>query len=271
MCGIFGFVLLKPVKVTLALRMLTILETHQYANEKNPVGGHGAGVYFLDTHGRENFVKVGKTDGSPAKLLSEKFLETNLQTRLLMGHVRFASINFLDTISFRECTQPYVASCTKQWKVVSVHNGFVRDYGEMRKNLSSKHHFESEERGELIDSEVLPHLLEELLLSKADAMKAMSRLSALLENQGGNTLSMLLLGKRLGNFLVFVHHGRTRGLTVWSNPEGEILFSSRKMPVKQVLGEFLKDNDFEEKLSIAWKEPRNIKPMIFQLPPRIFA
>jgi len=271
MCGIFGFMLSKPQKVALALKVLKILETHQYANEKRPVGGHGAGIFFLDEIGREFFVKVGKTDGPPAKLLAEKVLESDLHTRLFMGHVRWASPSFLGTISFKECTQPYMAACGKRLKIISIHNGFVENYTELCSKLRLKHCFESEVTRELIDSEVLPHFLEDLLLRDADVGEALNKLSAQLKNQNGNTGAMLLLGEeKKGNCLVSMHHGRTRGLTIWSNPEGEVVFSSRKAPVKQVLGEFLKKHDFEERLSIAWKEPRHLEPMVFPLLPNAF-
>lgn len=266
MCGIFGFILSKPQKIGLALEVLKILETHQYPDEKHPVGGHGAGIYCLDSNGGKMFAKIGKTNESPVEVLSEE-ISRQLQTKLLIGHVRRASPDFLNTISFSECTQPYIAHCNRRLKIVSVHNGFVENYKELRTKLRTKHLFESEKKSELIDSEVLPHFLEELLLNKVDIAKALNRLSVQLKNQKGNTASMLLLGgESMGNFLVFMHHGRTRGLTIWDNPEGDIVFSSRKEPVKQVLGEFLREHAFEEKLSIAWKEPKHLKSMIFTLP-----
>jgi glucosamine 6-phosphate synthetase-like amidotransferase/phosphosugar isomerase protein len=266
MCGIFGFMLSKPQKIGLALEVLKILETHQYSGEKHPVGGHGAGIYFLDVNQREVLAKVGKTNESPVEALSKQFSRQS-QTRLLMGHVRRASPDFLNTISFSECTQPYIAACNRRLKIVSVHNGFVENYKELHKKLRLKHLFESEKKKELIDSEVLSHFLEELLLNKVDIAEALSMLSVQLENQKGNTASMLLLGgERMGNFLVFVHCGRTRGLIIWNNPEGEVVFSSRKEPVKQVLGGFLREHAFEEKLSIAWNEPKHVKPVIFTLP-----
>ena len=268
MCGIFGFVLLKPQGIVLALKVLSILETHQYPNEKNPVGGHGVGIYFLDVEGRESFIKVGKTNKSPTKLLAENFLETKLQARLFLGHVRWASPDFLNTVAFKECTQPYVAACSKHLRIISVHNGFVENYKERRAKLRLKHCFESEKKGVLIDSEVLPHYLEELLLGKVDVTEALSMLSSRLENQKGNTIGMLLFGEeKLGDCLVFIHHGRTRGLTIWSNSKGEILFSSRKEPIQQVIGEFLRKHNFKEKVSIGWKESKHLNPTIFSLPP----
>jgi glucosamine 6-phosphate synthetase-like amidotransferase/phosphosugar isomerase protein len=270
MCGIFGFMLLNPQEVALALKVLAILETHKYSKEKRPVGGHGAGVYLLNTDEREIFVKVGKTNGSPAKSLAKKLLEKDWQTRLFIGHVRWASPEFVNTISFKECTQPYLATCNKRLRIVSVHNGFVENYRELRAKLQLKHTFESEEEGELIDSEVIPHFVEDLLLSKVSFESALNLLSAQLENQKGNTVGLLLLGEERGeNGLVFVHHGRTRGLTVWSNPKGEVLFSSRKAPVKQVLDEFLKKNAFTEKISIGWREPKHLEPTVFPLLPSI--
>jgi len=271
MCGIFGFALSKPLKVSLALRVLALLERHKYSNEKHSVGGHGAGTYFTDTKGKGIFLKVGKTDGSPAKLLARKILETKPKAKLLISHVRWASPDFMDTISFKECTQPYVAACGKGLKVVTVHNGFVENYKELRARLQLRHGFESEKAGGLIDSEVIPHFLEEKLCSGVDVAKALGMLSVELTNQRGNTVGVLLLGKeKRGNHLAFVHHGKTRGLTVWSNPNEEVVFASRKAPVNQIIGEFLKKHGFKEKISIAWKEQKHVNSVVFPLPINVF-
>jgi glutamine phosphoribosylpyrophosphate amidotransferase len=181
--------------------------------------------------------------------------------------VRRTSPDFLNTISYSECTQPYIAACNRRLRIVSVHNGFVENYKELHKKLRLKHLFESEKKKELIDSEVLPHFLEELLHNNNNIAEVLNDLLVQLENQKGNTASMLLQGEeKIGNFLVFLHHGKTRGLTIWDNPEDEVVFSSRKEPVKQVLDEFLRKHNFEEKLSIAWNEPKHLIPMIFTLP-----
>jgi predicted glutamine amidotransferase len=265
MCGIFGFMLSKPQKIDSALEVLKILETHRHPNEEYPLGGHGAGVYFINDQGRDNFLKVGKTSESPAENLAEKVLRIESKATLFIGHVRQASPNFLDTIAFSECTQPYIASCNANLRIVSVHNGFVINYKETREKLGLKHSFESEEKKELIDSEVIPHFLEELLLSNDGLSRALNTLLLCLENQN-NTVCMLVLSEKgAGPHLVFLHTGKTRGLTIWSNDRGEVMFSSRKEPITQVFSEFLEKQSFEEKLSVGWNEFKHVEPLIFPL------
>jgi len=263
MCGIFGFMLTEPQQIAPALEVLKALETHQYPNEENPVGGHGAGVFFNSPNGKEFFLKVGKTSESPARTLAQKVLAVQSQASLFIGHVRRASPEFLHTIAFEESTQPYVASCGANLRVAAVHNGFVSNYVEIQKKLRLKHFFESQKENGLVDSEIIPHFLEELLAGGADLGEALNALYGQLEDQNNAVCMLVLNSRRVGDCFVFLHIGKTRGLTVWSNRKGEVMFSSRKEPVKCAFGEFLEKHGFEEKLSIGWNEPRNIKPLIF--------
>ena len=263
MCGIFGFMLTAPQQIAPAFEVLKTMETHQYSNEENPVGGHGAGVFSKGANRKETFMKVGQTSESPAKTLAQKVLAVQSQASLFIGHVRRASPEFLHTISFRESTQPYIASCGPNLRVAAVHNGFVSNYLEIRRKLGLKHFFESEKENELIDSEIIPHFLEELLLDGADPDGALNMLLGQLENQN-NAICMLMLNSRqVGDRIAFLHTGKTRGLTVWRNRKGEVMFSSRKEPVNYAFGEFLEKRGFQEKLSIGWNEAKNIKPLIF--------
>ncbi|MBX5326322.1 MAG: class II glutamine amidotransferase [Candidatus Bathyarchaeia archaeon] len=267
MCGIFGFVLSKPLEVSLAMKVLMLLEAHQYSVEKYPVGGHGAGAYFVDSDEREVFVKVGKTNGSPARMLAERILGKKPRTKLLISHVRWASPIFQNTIAFKECTQPYIAACSEDLKVISVHNGFMENYKEILTALRLRHKLESVKTGTLIDSEVLPHFFEEMMKNKMDVATAADSVSTTLKDQKGNTVSMLLLRKnKTESRLIFIHHGKSRGITIWTNPDCEVVFSSRKAPTRQVLNEFLKAHGFKEKISVAWKEQKHVNPTIFSLP-----
>lgn len=271
MCGIFGFALSKPLKVSLAMKVLMLLETHQYSNEKSPVGGHGAGAYFVDSAEKEVFLKFGKTNGSPARALAKRILEKKPRTKLFISHVRWASPIFRNTIAFKECTQPYITTCSRDMKVISAHNGFMENYWEIRAALRLRHKFESIKTGTLIDSEVLPHFFEEMMQNKMDGATAADSISTILEGQKGNTVSMLLSRKnKTENRLIFIHHGKTRGMTIWTNPNCEVIFSSRKAPVRQVLNEFLKAHNFKEKISVAWREQKNVNPTIFSLPVNYF-
>ncbi|MGC8999113.1 MAG: class II glutamine amidotransferase, partial [Candidatus Bathyarchaeia archaeon] len=190
MCGIFGFVLKKPIKVAYALRVLQKLEKHQYPNEPKPVGGYGAGIAILTSSGNVSLEKVGKVDGSPAEQLAKicKFDTASI----LIGHVRLPSPWFIETAQFRETAQPYVARCLSGLTVVSAHNGNVTNYKAIRERLSNKHFFESE-RAELIDSEVIPHFFEELLIEKDSPEEALNTLFSTIE--GPNAVSLLQIEK----------------------------------------------------------------------------
>lgn len=165
MCGIFGFMLIKPIDMAKVFRVLEKLEVHQYPSEQKTVGGYGAGVAVLRDDGNILLKKVGKVFGSPAKRLSE-IVEIS-EVSVLIGHVRMPSPRFMKTTSLKDTAQPYLACCYPNLKVVSVHNGNLVNYKEIREKLSEVHTFESE-KIELIDSEVLPHFFEELLKDKAD-------------------------------------------------------------------------------------------------------
>jgi hypothetical protein len=60
-------------------------------------------------------------------------------------------------------------------------------------------------------------------------------------------------------FLHLIHKGKTRGLTVWANEQGEVVFCSRKEPLMESFGSILIDGGFTEKASIPWGEDQNLK------------
>ena len=253
MCGIFGFALAEPVKMAKVFRILRKLEVHQYPNEKRPVGGYGAGIAILGRNINVMCEKVGKVGDSPAKSLSEIFKVD--EARILVGHVRMPSPEFMETAEFRETAQPYVASCRSDLTVVSAHNGKVENYVEIRKSLSEAHFLESEKRG-LIDSEIIPHLFEETLTQKNEAAKALERLFSLL--QGSSTISLLQI-QREKLLLHLVHKGKTRGVTVWTNGENEVIFCSRKEPLSGEFDDILVHGKFKEKYSIGCQEEAVLK------------
>ncbi|MBS7616041.1 hypothetical protein KEJ45_02425 [Candidatus Bathyarchaeota archaeon] len=253
MCGIFGFVLKKPVETEKVLKVLKKLEKHKYANEPKPVGGYGAGIAIIIDAGEILLEKVGKADDSPAENLSKKLKLA--EASVLVGHVRLPSPGFMETARFKETAQPYVAQCFSNLKIVSAHNGNMLNYKVVREKLFGRHVFESE-RVELIDSEVIPHLFEELLLNKATVNDALDRLFSTME--GPNTVSLLQIDKKR-LFLHFVHKGRTRGLTIWKNNDGEVVFCSRKEPLVEELGDMLSNGGFKEQASIAYGEERELK------------
>lgn len=253
MCGIFGFALMKPVSLVKVFKVLKKLEVHKYPREVKPVGGYGAGVAIFK--GDENIVlkKVGKVDGSPAEYLSK--IADVAEATVLVGHVRMPSPWFMKTACFKEMAQPYLARCYPNLKVVSVHNGNFVNYKEIREKLSRVHTFESE-KTQLIDSEVIPHFFEELLKEKAEAGDALDALFSALK--GPNAISLLQIGEERV-FLHFIHKGKTRGLTIWTNKQNEVIFCSRKEPLIEEIGDILTEREFEEKISIPYGEDKNLK------------
>ncbi|MDW8041047.1 MAG: hypothetical protein RMJ03_06505 [Nitrososphaerota archaeon] len=262
MCGIFGFVLRKPVEMAVVFEVLQRLEKHQYPNEKNPVGGYGAGVAVLTSSGEVLLEKTGKVDGSPAEYLSR--ICGVQRASVLIGHVRFPSPEFMDTAHLKETAQPYAVQCFSKLVVISAHNGYVANYEDLRKRLGAGHFFESERKATLIDSEVIPHFFEELLVAEENSSKALEGLFSTIE--GNNTINLLQVKNgRLS--LHLVHKGKTRGLHVWKNEVGEVVFSSRKEPLTQCFSHILGGGKFVEHVAISYGREGNYKEtFVFDLP-----
>jgi len=249
MCGIFGFALKKSVPMAKVFGVLGRLEVHRYSDEETSVGGYGAGVAFLEADGNVVFEKVGKVgEVSPVSKLA-KIVRVG-EVSVLVGHVRMPSPEFMDTARFRESAQPYVVK-QDGLNVVSVHNGFVRNYEELRARLGREHVFESERAVRLIDSEVIPHVFVELLSKKQDVHEAL--LELFWQLQGPNAIALLHVKKKEG-FLHFVHKGGTRGFNVWTNGEGELVFCSREEPLMGEFGSILSEGGFSKKIAIGWRE-----------------
>jgi glucosamine 6-phosphate synthetase-like amidotransferase/phosphosugar isomerase protein len=253
LCGIFGFALKQPVVMAKVFGVLERLEVHQFPNELKPVGGFGAGVAVVKSDGSVFCEKVGKVADSPAKRLS--CMVKIGEAKVLVGHVRMPSPQFMDTARFRETAQPYVAKCRSGLSVVSVHNGYVENYLQIKERLGEAHVFESDRVG-FVDSEVVPHFFEQLLGENATVGEALNAFFAGVE--GSNTIGLLhVAGERV--FLHVVHKGKTRGLTVWMNDEGGVIFCGRKEPLVEAFDDVLKQGKFREKFSIGWQEDANVK------------
>lgn len=248
MCGIFGFSLRKTVRMDKVFRVLQKLEVDQLPEEPLPLGGYGAGVAVLLEDGNVLVKKVGQIDGSPAKRLPE--MVDVEKTSVLLGHVRMPSPEFMKTARHIETAQPYIVARNPELTVVSVHNGKMENYKEIRANLASDHVFESEKFG-LIDSEVIPHFFEEMVSETEDMTKALY--SYFCSLQGPNALAILQLGEE-NSFVHLIHKKRTRGLVVWKNDRGELIFCSRRKPVIQEFDEIIKKGRFKEKVTIAYHE-----------------
>ncbi len=262
MCGIFGFALRQPLVLTEVFRLLEKLEFHQYLHELNPVGGYGAGVAVLKNDGSLVLEKVGKISDSPVRSLAQ--MVKVAEASVLVGHVRMPSPQFMETAQFREAAQPYVAECYNDLTIVSTHNGNVTNYREIKVGLDKAHVFESEKIG-LIDSEVIPHLFEKLLKEEAEANRALNVLFMTLEES--NSISLLQIEEK-NLSLHFIHKGKTRGLTVWTNAQGEIIFCSRKEPLIEVFGSMLDESNFKEKVFISYHKDVDLQlsfPLVFRV------
>ncbi len=252
MCGIFGFALKTPIAMDNVFRLLEKLEVHQYPSELRPVGGYGAGIAVLKEDRDVLLEKVGSVDGSPAKRLSEIF--SVKEASILIAHVRMPSPQFMTSSSFKETAQPYIARCNPNLTVVSAHNGSVTNYKEIRNNLKA-HSFESE-RIEFIDSEVIPHLFEELLTKKGDLEEALDMLLSSLE--GPSALGLLHVEKER-MFMHFLHKEKTRGLYVWKNWRNEVFFCSRNELLMEMFGDVLTQGKFERKVAVPYHEDASLK------------
>jgi len=177
------------------------------------------------------------------------------EAAVLLGHVRFPSEQFMENAKFRETAQPYLAKCSSGLTVVSAHNGYVENYEEIRHGLGEGHMFESASVG-IVDSEVIPHLFEDAVREKGNVHEALDSVFARLE--GSSSVCLLQKGTK-GTFVHFMHMGKTRGLTVWTNSNGELLFCSRKEPVMMLFEELLVQGGFKEKVSIEWREEAELK------------
>ena len=264
MCGIFGFTLTKPVSMRTVFRVLSKLEVHQYPNEPRPVGGYGAGIAILNEEGNVMFEKVGKIGDFPAEHLA-KVVRIG-EASILVGHVRMPSPHFMETARFKETAQPYAAKCCRDLTVVSVHNGYVTNYREIRAKLGEAHILESE-KVELIDSEVIPHYFEELLKEENDASKALDALYLGLE--GSMALSLLHVESEMA-FLHIAHKGKTRGLHVWANKQNEIIFCSRTEALNGELDDVFACGKFTERIAVPCNEEFSVK-LSFPLVSRVKA
>jgi glucosamine 6-phosphate synthetase-like amidotransferase/phosphosugar isomerase protein len=254
MCGIFGFVLKKPVYAPLIFRILQKLEVSQYPGETKPVGGYGAGVAVMLRDGSILSEKIGKVAGSPAAHLA-KIMEPKLSdVSVLIGHVRYPNPEFREAAQFKETAQPYVGQFEPELTIVSAHNGKVENYKELKERVK-EHVFESEKVG-FVDSEIIPHYFSELINETENADEALYKLFCTL--QGSNSISMFQVDKE-NAFLHLIHKGKTRGLTVWANEKNEVIFCSRPEPVIDEFERLLARDKFSEKISIKWREDAGLK------------
>jgi glucosamine 6-phosphate synthetase-like amidotransferase/phosphosugar isomerase protein len=262
LCGIFGFILKKPVPMTKVVKVMEKLEASKYPDENLPVGGYGAGVAVVLDDGGVVSEKVGKNADSPVAQLAEILKPKLPEARVLLGHVRHPSLEFMDTVQFKEAAQPYVENFEPELTIVSAHNGRIENYMELRAKLK-EHVFESEKAVRLIDSEVVPHYFG-ALLDELETDAAVHQLLDALKGKTVGSLAMLQLDEE-EQLLHLLHKGWSRGLMVWANDKGEVVFCTRPEPVQEELKETLSRGSFKEKAVIKPREEVELK-LSFPLP-----
>ena len=261
MCGIFGFILKKPISMAKVMKVMQKLEVSKYPDENLPVGGYGAGVAVLLDDGGVLSEKVGKNAGSPVAQLAEVLKPRLSEARVLVGHVRYPSLEFMDTVKFKEAAQPYVENFEPELTIVSAHNGRVENYLELKAKLK-EHVFESE-KTRLIDSEVIPHYFG-ALLDELETDAAVHQLLDALKGKTVGSLAILQLDEE-EQVLHLLHKGWSRGLTVWTNDKDEVIFCTRPEPVLEELKETLSRRNFKEKAVIKPREEAELK-LSFPIP-----
>ncbi len=256
MCGIFGFVLNRSLSMNKVFRVLQKLEVSRYLDEKTPVGGYGAGIAALLNDNTVFSDKLGKTADSPVLELSKLVKPQLSEVKVLVGHVRFPSSEFLDTIEFKEAAQPYVETFEPELTIVSAHNGRIENYKELRQSI--KGHVLESEKVRLIDSEVIPHYFGSLLQESDDVNQTVNELLCILQGKTVGSIALLHMDDE-NAFLHILHKGWSRGLTVWSNEKSEVIFCSRTEPVIEELKETLDRDKFTEKVVIKLREDASLK------------
>ena len=257
LCGIFGYVTKRPLSMNKVFNALRRLEESKYRGEKLPVGGYGAGIAVLLDDNSIYSEKVGKTDGSPVCQLADLVLSKLQKAHVLVGHVRFPGLEFLDTAKFREAAQPFIANLEPMLTFVSAHNGRIENYLSLKKKLRA-HTFESQKAGLLIDSEVVPHYYSALIEEGQEATEAADELLCTLKGKALGSIALIHLDNE-NAFLHVLHKGWSRGLTVWTNNKGEVIFCTRPEPVLAELGETITKGEFKEKAVIKPREVATLK------------
>ncbi|NHI94765.1 MAG: hypothetical protein EAX96_19900 [Candidatus Lokiarchaeota archaeon] len=139
MCGIAGIISTNETKNNID-NLLVIL--------KNLInrGKNGTGIAFFDN---QYNIQVIKKEISPIQFADELKLN-EIDSKIVIGHVRNPTIGEISEFN----TQP-ILDCSGNMAVI--HNGTIFNHKDLRKKLiNSGHKFNG-----TVDSEVLPHLIEE--------------------------------------------------------------------------------------------------------------
>ncbi len=235
MCGISGVI---GEDLDCTLKILKILEEYvgskgyyQYSishniDEETARKGFGTGFMWM--------IEKGETEYIKRNALIED-LEVSIKEKcryfiFFVGHTRWPSKG--SPIGKARFTHPFV-DCNKN--IFVVHNGGFANYKEEYKKLKLKgHRFESEHRDLVVDSELIPHLIEEQLKDKEiNSRNVVASVRYVL----GKMVELSVDGKP-GNFIVLIRNfpylilaqeRMTSGsrFKIWKK-NGKLLFSTYK-------------------------------------------
>jgi len=241
-CGIIGYAGVDLLKLEVFRQIMTELEVLQEKNEKSPLGGHGAGLFLVENR-KELILRAGADkEKSPVKRIFEKLQEYSPdRTRFFLGHVRRASKEYEDKLS-EEFAHPFMAM-ERDVEIVGIHNGFLSNHLELQKRYRIE--------DALIDSDVLCKVLLKVMLRHRKIEHAIQEYFEVIE---GNNTAAFYIKRGREMWLLLLHTGATRGLVVYENEKGNIVFCSREQPVKRYLGEYLQKNNYAITFRIGIKE-----------------
>ena len=235
MCGISGII---DDNLNSSLKILKILEKYvgskgyyQYSithnvDEETARKGFGTGFMWMNKEGEIDYIKRNTLIEDlkvPIKKRCKAFI-------FFVGHTRWPSRGA--PIGEARFTHPFV-DCSKN--VFVVHNGGFANYKEEYRKLKLKgHRFESEYRDLVVDSELIPHLIEEQLRDmKINCRSVVASIRYVLEK-----IVELSVDGKPGNFVVLIRkfpylilaqERMTSGsrFKVWKK-NGKLLFSTYK-------------------------------------------
>lgn len=211
MCGIICTI---PGNLDLTISILEILE--EYVGGRNAfrllgnMGGSGTGLMRILDH-RLSRIR----SNSFARKIFEKTQDAGWRGgEILVGHTRFSDIIMPVEERF---VHPY-SDCRNLFYVV--HNGAVNNHKQYHGRLSKQgHQFKTESEGRIVDSEIIPHLLEDEMKEKEvgienvlDAGKnILGKLGKASDKEGLGIFVSLIEGL---NAALVVHHIHSWGNTL---------------------------------------------------------
>ncbi|MFX1364000.1 MAG: glutamine--fructose-6-phosphate transaminase (isomerizing) [Promethearchaeota archaeon] len=193
MCGIFGIITNQDINIgKVALESIKRLEYRGYDS---------CGI--VSQYNNKLFMKkdAGKIDEINKYLKLDEFPNGS---KLALAHTRWATHGPPTKIN----SHPHL-DCND--KIAVIHNGILENFMELKEELISKGHiFKSE-----TDTEIIPHLIEEFMKTKADFKEAV--ISALKKCEGAYGLAIchsdypdtLIVGRKESPLIVGIEEGKT--------------------------------------------------------------